>query len=90
MATDFGNKVAILADLWINYRSEGEFEDFIKYNDVGLPLAYCVNTQLARVEDQGKMYIEETFNILCAALGLDIDGEYTSLNEMFDKGGEKE
>jgi hypothetical protein len=89
MATDFSNKAGILADLWINYRDEEQFADFIEYNDVGLPLAYFVSTELARVEDQGKMYIEETFNLLCAALGLDMEVEYTSLNEMFDKGSDK-
>ena len=46
MATDFSTKTAILADLWINYRDEGEFEDFIEYNDLGLPLAYLINTEL--------------------------------------------
>jgi hypothetical protein len=27
----------ILADLWINYKYDDEFEDFIEYNDLGLP-----------------------------------------------------
>ena len=83
MATDFSNKVAILADLWINYRDEVEFQDFIEYNDLGLPLAYLVSTDLATVTDGGRVFIDETFNLLCAALELDLDGEYNSLIEMF-------
>ena len=83
MATDFSDKTAILADLWINYRDEGEFEDFIEYNDLGLPLAYLINTDLATPTDEGIKYIDETFNLLCAALELDIDGTYNSLIEMF-------
>ena len=85
MATDFSTKVSILSDLWINYRTDNDFEDFIEYNDLGLPLGYLVNTELATVTDQGRLYIEETYNLLCAALELDLDGEYNSLIDMFNK-----
>ena len=84
MATDFSNKLEILSDLWMNYRGDGEFEDFIEYNDLGLPLAYLVNTNLATITDGGIIYIDETFNLLCAALELDLDGEYQSLQQMFE------
>lgn len=84
MAMDFSNKVTILSDLWINYRDDEDFNDFMEYNDLGLPLAYLINTDLAAVTDQGRIYIEETFNLLCAALELDLDGEYNSLIEMFN------
>lgn len=85
MAMDFSNKVTILSDLWINYRDDDDFEDFIEYNDLGLPLGYLVNTELATVTDQGRIYIEETYNLLCAALEIDLDGEYSSLIDMFNK-----
>ena len=88
MATDFSNQTSILADLWINFRDEGEFKDFLEYNDIGLPLAYYIHTDLVTPTDQAKMFVEETFNLLCSALGVDIDGEYESLNEMFDKSPE--
>lgn len=89
MATNFSDKISILADLWINYRDESEFVDFIEYNDLGLPLAYLVSTELAAVTEGGKLFIEETFNLLCAALGLDLDGQYNSLIQMFKMGNEK-
>lgn len=88
MATNFSSQVGILADLWINFRGEEQFSDFIEYNDIGLPLAYYIHTDLVTPTDQAKMFVEETFNLLCAALGLDVDGEYESLNEMFDKSPE--
>jgi hypothetical protein len=84
MPTNFSNKVAILADLWINYRDDEEFEDFISYNDLGLPLGYIVNTELATPTDQGTMYINETFDLLCAALELDLEKDYESLQQMFE------
>jgi len=84
MPTNFSNKVAILADLWINYRDDEEFEDFISYNDLGLPLGYIVNTELATPTDQGILYINETFDLLCAALELDLEKDYESLQQMFE------
>lgn len=87
MPTNFENKVGILADLWINYKSDEEFEDFIEYNDIGLPLAYFIQTELVKPTDTCNMYIEETFVLLCAALELNPEGEYETLNEMFDKAG---
>lgn len=85
MATNFSNKAGILADLWINFRDQEEFADFIEYNDIGLPLAYYIHTEIVLPTQQAEMYVEETFNLLCAALDLDLDGDYESLNEMFEK-----
>ena len=90
MATTFDNKCAILADLWINYKENEELEDFVEYNDLGLPLAYCIHTGLATVTDEGIGYVDETFNLLVSSLGLDLDGEYESLNELMDMQEEDE
>lgn len=84
MATNFSNQASILADLWINFRGEKEFSDFIEYNDIGLPLAYYIHTDLVTPTEEAERFVEETFNLLCSALGVDIDGEYESLNQMFD------
>jgi len=80
--TDFETQCAILSDLWLNYKDHEELEDFVEYNDLGLPLAYLIHTELARVTEDGIPYIEETFNLLCAALDLNMEAEYISLNEM--------
>ena len=85
MATDFSTKASILADLWINFRADEELADFVEYNDIGLPLGYFVHTDLVKPSDDAVKYIEETFNLLCASLNLDLEGTYESLNEMFDK-----
>lgn len=82
MATTFENKCSILADLWLNYKDNEELQDFVEYNDLGLPLAYCIHTNLVTATDDGISYVEETFNLLCTGLDVDIDGEYESLNEL--------
>jgi len=87
--TDFETQCAILSDLWLNYKNHEELEDFVEYNDLGLPLAYLIHTDLARVTDDGIPYVEETFNLLCAALDLNIEAEYISLNEMLGESEEE-
>jgi hypothetical protein len=90
MATNFETKCAILSDLWLNYKDNEELEDFVEYNDLGLPLAYLIHTDLVSVNETGIPYVDETFNLLCAALGLDSDDEYDSLNELMQLEDEDE
>lgn len=82
MSTDFSKRVEILSELWDNYRDDESLKDFIEYNDIGLPLAYMVNTDLATISDVGMLYVNETFDIFCAALELDVESEYESLHQM--------
>jgi hypothetical protein len=63
------DKAGILAELWINYRDDEDFADFIEYNDIGLPLAYYVAEGLVKeTSDLGDQYILETFDMFAAAL----------------------
>jgi len=84
MATTFENKCAILSDLWLNYKDNEELQDFVEYNDLGLPLAYLIHTNLVSVNESGISYVDETFNLLCTGLGVDLDEEYESLNELME------
>ncbi len=46
MTTDFSNKVTILAELWMNYREDDHLDDFMEYNDLGLPMAYLLMNEI--------------------------------------------
>lgn len=80
--TDFSKKCEILGELWLDYKDEEEFADFIEYNDIGLPLAYAVSAGLAKIEPQGELYVNETFDLLIDALSIDYNTEWESLDEM--------
>lgn len=69
--TLFTDKVAILADLWTFYKADPEFEDFIEYNDLGLPLAYAIANDIVKATDLAQQFINETFELLLA--GLDVE-----------------
>jgi hypothetical protein len=84
MQTDFSNKLVILADLWANYQGDSEFKDFVKFNDIGLPLAYFVAEKLAVETEAGLRFIEETFDLFMQALGIEDTG-FEFLDEVFTK-----
>ncbi len=88
MATDFSKRCEILSDLWMNYRDDEAMSDFVEYNDLGLPLAYMIHTDLATATDAGVLYINETFNLFCAALELDMEANYESLQQMLMMNGD--
>ena len=67
----------------MNYRDEEQFEDFCDYNDIGLPLAYFINSEIVTPLPLAQAYISETFDLLCAALKIPMDGIYDNLNMMF-------
>jgi hypothetical protein len=81
MTTTFENKITILADLWLNYRNDTEFVDFIEYNDLGLPLAYAINEGIVDTTDLATNFINETFDLLLAGIGVDDIG-FESLDDV--------
>jgi tetratricopeptide (TPR) repeat protein len=60
---NFDQKNAVIASLWIEFRNDEDFADFMRYNDLGCPLAYMYQEKLiTELSDQGIGMITETFN----------------------------
>ena len=79
--TTFENKCLILADLWLNFRDDEQFEDFIQYNDMGLPLAYALSEGVVKGTELSNKFIDETFDLLLGGLGVD-DEDWQSLDDL--------
>jgi len=77
----FENKVTILAELWMNYRDDEELQDFVEYNDLGLPLAYFLMNEIVLPTSQSELYINETYDLFIASLQV-ADKEWESLDEL--------
>jgi hypothetical protein len=84
--TTFENKCVILADVWLNYRYDDNFEDFSEYNDMGLPLAYAISEGIVKSTDIAEGFINETFDLLLAGLEIDEDPGFESLDEILSTG----
>lgn len=80
--TPFDTRCEIIANLWIEYRDEGDFKDFVSYNDLGLPLAFLVDEKLVTPADKAVAMINETFILFLAALGIEEDTGFESLDDL--------
>lgn len=80
--TSFGSKCEILGDLWLNYRDDEEFKDFIEYNDIGLPLAYIIANQIVQTTPVAEKFVNETFDLLLSGMGVEDTG-FESLDDLF-------
>ena len=83
MTTTFENKTAILADLWLNYRNDTEFADFIEYNDLGLPLAYAIHEGIVDTTELANNFINETFDLLLAGMSIKDDTGFETMEDLF-------
>lgn len=87
--TDFNKVCSILSDLWLNYKDDKDFKEFIEYNDIGLPLAFLIDSEIVVETDQAVKYVIETWEIFLSALGIEKDLGWGSLDELFNYVEEK-
>lgn len=81
--TSFSNKATILGELWLDYRDEEDFKDFINYNDLGLPLAYAIANGIIDTSELAEKFVEETFDLLLSGLGIEDEG-FESILDLLD------
>jgi hypothetical protein len=82
--TPFETKCKILSDLWMGYRgADEEFQDFIEYNDIGLPMAHFLSAKYVDVSPMAEQFVNETFDLFLASLELEDTG-FDNLGELLD------
>jgi hypothetical protein len=83
--TPLSSRSQILGDLWMNYRDDEEFRDFIEYNDLGLPLSYAfANGIVEKATPAAEQLINETFELLLGALEIPVDEGFESLDDLLE------
>lgn len=87
--TPFATKADILGELWLDYRTDTEFQDFIEYNDIGLPLAYAIANDIVKTTDLATKFINETFALLLDGLGIEEDTGFDTLDDLLASAEEK-
>jgi len=85
MSTSFLTKCKILSELSVESSWNTDLNDFAKYHDVGLPMAFMIDQDLIELKDGAESYIEETWVDLCKVLQVDPEAEYESADDMVDK-----
>lgn len=84
MQTDYSSRCNILAQVWMDYRHNEDFQDFVAYNDLGLPLAYAIAEGIVSTAPQAEIYINETFDLLLGAMELEDEG-FDSLEDLLTR-----
>jgi hypothetical protein len=79
--TPYSSKCDILGRLWIDFRDDEQFVDFIEYNDLGLPMSYFISEGIVQSTPLAEGYINETFDLFLAALNI-TDTGFTTLEEV--------
>lgn len=80
----FETKCEILGQFWFEFRDDDKLKDFIKYNDVGLPLAWFISTDVVVPTPVAETYISETFDLFTSALEISHEEAdlFTNLNDL--------
>jgi hypothetical protein len=80
--TPFDKQCELLADFWINCRSDENFQDFVSYNDLGLPLAYAIAEKIASPNELTQRFVNETWVLLLASLEVEDTGDFETLDDL--------
>lgn len=80
--TEFSDRAAILSELWINYKNDEEFLDFVEYNDLGLPLAFAIANEIVVCTPAAAAFIDETFELLLQCLEIDEDTGFENVEDL--------
>jgi hypothetical protein len=78
---DLKDKAGAVGQLWIEFRNDEDFEEFMEYNDLGCPMAYMVAEGLIEeLSPVGEEMITETFDMFINLL----DVTYEELDTLED------
>ena len=89
--TDIENQINILSSFYLNYKDDKSVREFMEFNDIGLPLAFLTAEGLCQPTELALIYLQETFTMLLATLGVEDTG-FSSLENLLataEKAGEK-
>lgn len=64
----FEDRCTILGEFWYEFREDEDLVPFMKYNDVGLPLAWFISTEVVTPLRMAEDFINETFAMFLDAM----------------------
>jgi hypothetical protein len=81
--TPYDTKCDILGEFWLDNKGNPDYEDFISYNDIGLPLAYAISIGIVKSTDRARGFITETFTMLLSELNIESDTGFETLEDLY-------
>jgi NMD protein affecting ribosome stability and mRNA decay len=78
--TEFPIVCEILGKFWLDVKGEAAWAEFIRYNDLGLPLAYALTQGIVEATDSTEGFVNETWLGLLKELDA-VDQGFTSFEQ---------
>jgi hypothetical protein len=85
--TTFADRAHILARFWINEREAEAFEEYMEFNDLGLPLAYSLSEGIIESNTLVEAHINDSFDMLLTLLKLEDTG-FTDYEDILEAAGQ--
>ena len=86
--TPFNVRCQILGELWTEYKFDIEFEDFISFNDLALPLAHAFANGIIDESENMRVLINKTFDEYLSVCGIESDSGFENLADIFKLTGQ--
>jgi hypothetical protein len=83
MSTPIENQTTILADVWMEYRDTGDFDNLIEYGDLGFPLAYAITNGIVKTTGQAEEMIQELWQLFLGTIDIEDTG-FDSLDDILN------
>ncbi len=81
---DIKQKSSVIVGFIQMHFNTPQYADFFDYNDLGLPLAVAVDSDLCTLNDKGLEVLNETYDLLCDELGADKEEDYNFIDELLE------
>lgn len=85
--TTLADRAFILGRFWINERDNEAFEEYMEFNDLGLPLAYSLAEGIIETNAMVEAHINDSFDMLLTILKVE-DSGFTSYEDILAEAGE--
>lgn len=83
--TPYETRLGILGWIWVDDSEDERFSDFIRYNNVSLPLAYVITSGIVASTERAENLVNETWNMLLTGLGIEMDQGYEDIHELLNE-----
>lgn len=80
--------INVLGNFYAEFLDDEDWADFYAVNDVGLPLAVALLNDVATLANDGEEVLSNTWQAFCARVGIDPEGKYDDLQDVWDESDE--
>jgi hypothetical protein len=82
--TPFSSKCKVLSEIWSDYNNYEPLEEILTFGDIGFPIAYAISESIVISTKEAERYINEIWDELLLKYGVEDNGKFESISDIFD------